>query len=50
MDKISDETAAMIDSTFEHLGQHKTLGTVEKVEELLQTRRFKKMDRWTGPE
>ena len=49
MENIGNEAAAMVESTWEHLGQHKTLGTVEKVEELLRSRRFKEAERWTGP-
>ncbi|KAK7409042.1 mitochondrial 37S ribosomal protein rsm10 [Neonectria punicea] len=41
MDTLSEEQQGQIDSKWAHLGQTKTIGTVEKVEELLNTRRFR---------
>ncbi|KAF7545908.1 hypothetical protein G7Z17_g8800 [Cylindrodendrum hubeiense] len=41
MDALSEEQQGQIESKWAHLGQTKTIGTVEKVEELLNTRRFR---------
>lgn len=41
MDALSEEQQGQIESKWAHLGQTKTVGTVEKVEELLNTRRFR---------
>ncbi|KAK7429500.1 mitochondrial 37S ribosomal protein rsm10 [Neonectria magnoliae] len=41
MDTLSEEQQGQIDSKWVHLGQTKTIGTIEKVEELLNTRRFR---------
>lgn len=39
-----------LDSAWEHLGQTKTLGTVEKVEEFLNNRRFEDAAAMRNPE
>ncbi|KAM5362724.1 hypothetical protein ACJZ2D_012386 [Fusarium nematophilum] len=41
MDKLPEAERGLIDSKWAHLGQTKTIGTVEKVEELLNQRRFR---------
>lgn len=41
MDTLSEEQLSRIESKWAHLGQTKTVGTAEKVEELLNSRRFK---------
>lgn len=41
MDALSEEQQGQIEPRWAHLGQTKTVGTVEKVEELLNTRRFR---------
>lgn len=41
MDALSEEQQGQIESRWARLGQTKTVGTVEKVEELLNTRRFR---------
>lgn len=41
MDALPQEEQGQIDAKWAHLGQTKTIGTAEKVEELLNTRRFR---------
>lgn len=41
MDTLPAEEQGQIDAKWAHLGQTKTIGTAEKVEELLNTRRFR---------
>lgn len=41
MDQIPGDLSDMIGSKWEHLAQHKTLGTMKKVEHLLTSRKFK---------
>ncbi|KAF9774698.1 hypothetical protein IL306_007267 [Fusarium sp. DS 682] len=41
MDALPESEKGEIDAKWEHLGQTKTIGTVEKVEELLNQRRFR---------
>ena len=41
MDEMAKDVTNIIDPKWRHLGEGKTMGTMEKVEELLQSERYK---------
>ena len=41
MDQTAKDVTGIIDPKWQHLGESKTMGTVEKVEELLQSERYR---------
>jgi hypothetical protein len=45
MDIIPEDASGAIEDTFKHLGQHKSLGSREAVEEVLRTRKFRPVER-----
>lgn len=41
MDETTKDVTSIIDPKWRHLGESRTMGTVEKVEELLQSERYR---------